>query len=56
MPSAHAYQGNTYTHFNGCTVNFKFPLSTDSIALSRVTQTLRMMTHAYTHNCNRMYM
>ena len=56
MPSAHAYQGNTYTHFNGCTVNFKFPLSTDSIALRRVTQTIRMMIHAYTHNCNRMYM
>ena len=49
MPSPHAYRCNSCTHFNGCTVNSNFLSSTDSKALSRVTQTLRMINHAYTH-------
>ena len=55
MHSLHAHRCNSYTHFNGCTVNCNFPSSTDSIALSQVTQTPRMMSHAYRHSCNCTY-
>ena len=44
----HTNQGiviNSYTHFNSC----NHPSSTDSIALWRATQTVRMMSYTYTH-------